>query len=107
MHKIVEPGNFVVIGEDPNFVIENYPNHDPETFIINDLPSYANDSGTVVLLQGSSIMDQVPYNDDWHLSVIDDLNGVSLERIDPSQITFFVPTDESTYTLAELTDILI
>jgi hypothetical protein len=25
MHKILEPGNFVVIGEDPNFVIENYP----------------------------------------------------------------------------------
>ena len=83
VHKIVEPGNFIVIGEDPNFVIENYPNHDPESFLINDLPSYANDSGTVVLLQGSSIMDQVPYNDDWHLSVIDDLDGVSLERIDP------------------------
>jgi hypothetical protein len=29
-------------------------------------------------------MDKVSYNDDWHLSVIDDLNGVSLERIDPN-----------------------
>ena len=38
----------------------------------------------VVLLQSFDIMDKVSYNEDWHLSVIDDLNGVSLERIDPN-----------------------
>ena len=83
-HYVVAPSSFVVIGEDPQFAIENYPSHNSTVFLQNDLPSYPNDSGSVVLLQGFSIMDKVSYNDDWHLSVIDDLNGVSLERIDPN-----------------------
>mgnify|MGYP001261072438 CR=1 FL=1 len=84
VHYVVPPSSFVVIGEDPQFAIENYPSHNSNVFLQNDLPSYANDSGSVVLLQGSNIMDKVSYNDDWHLSVIDDLDGVSLERIDPN-----------------------
>ena len=83
-HYVVPPGAFVVVGEDPQFAIENYPSNNSNVFLQNDLPSYANDSGSVVLLQGLNIMDKVSYNDDWHLSVIDDLDGVSLERIDPN-----------------------
>ena len=84
VHYVVPPSAYVVLGEDPQFVIENYPNNNSNVFLQNDLPSYANDSGSVVLLQGFNIMDKVSYNEDWHLSVIDDLNGVSLERIDPN-----------------------
>ncbi len=83
-HYVVPPSSYVVIGDDPLFAIENYPNNNSTVFLQNDLPSYANDSGSVVLLQGFDVMDQVSYNDDWHLSVIDDLDGVSLERIDPN-----------------------
>ena len=64
-------------------MIENYPNHNTAAFLKNELPSYSNDSGTVVLLQGNDVMDKVSYEKDWHLSVIDNLDGVSLERIDP------------------------
>ena len=84
VHYVVPPSAYVVLGEDPQFASENYPNNNSNVFLQNDLPSYANDSGSVVLLQGFDIMDKVSYNEDWHLSVIDDLNGVSLERLDPN-----------------------
>ena len=83
-HYVIPPSEFVVIGEDPQFTIENYPSNNPNVFLQNDLPAYANDSASVVLLQGFEVMDKVSYTEDWHLSVIDDLNGVSLERIDPN-----------------------
>ena len=83
-HYVVPPSSYVVIGEDPQFAIENYPNNNSNVFVQNDLPSYSNDSGSVVLLQAFDVMDKVSYNEDWHLSVIDDLDGVSLERIDPN-----------------------
>ncbi len=83
-HYVIPPSEFVVVGEDPQFTVENYPSNNPSVFLQNDLPSYANDSGSVVLLQGFEVMDKVSYTEDWHLSVIDDLNGVSLERIDPN-----------------------
>jgi hypothetical protein len=82
-HSTLAPGAYVVVGEDALFVIENYPNHNAAAFLNNELPSYSNDSGTVVLLQGNDVMDKVSYEKDWHLSVIDNLDGVSLERIDP------------------------
>lgn len=84
VHYVVPPSSFVVIGEDPQFAIQNYPSNNSTVFLQNDLPSFANDSGSVVLLQDFNVMDKVSYNDDWHLSVIDDLDGVSLERIDPN-----------------------
>ena len=84
VHYVVPPTEYVVLGEDPQFAIENYPNNNSNVFLQTDLPSYPNDSGSVVLLQGFDIIDKVSYNEDWHLSVIDDLNGVSLERIDPN-----------------------
>ena len=82
-HYVVPPSSYVVLGEDPQFAIENYPNNNSTVFLQNDLPPYSNDSGSVVLLQSFDIMDKVSYNKDWHLSLIDDLDGVSLERIDP------------------------
>lgn len=46
------------------------------------LPSYPDAEGTVVVLQpDNSVADRFDYNEDMHFSLIDDVNGVSLERI--------------------------
>ncbi|MCB0740369.1 MAG: hypothetical protein KDB92_04830, partial [Chitinophagaceae bacterium] len=37
----------------------------------------------LVLNQQGEVVDEVDYNDDWHFKLIDDDEGVSLERIDP------------------------
>ena len=31
-----------------------------------------------------NVVDEVKYKDDWHFKLIDDAEGVSLERIDPA-----------------------
>ena len=49
------------------------------------LPSFPDDEGDVVALnfQGD-VVDEVKYKDDWHFKLIDNDEGVSLERIDPA-----------------------
>jgi hypothetical protein len=73
-----------VIGKDSSFVKQNYPFALPGKFLYSELPSYNNDSGTVYLLYNSEIIDKVSYLDTWHFDLLDDTDGVSLERIDPS-----------------------
>jgi len=49
-----------------------------------DLPSFNNDSGNVSISHASSpndYIDQFDYNDDLHFELLDDTEGVSLERI--------------------------
>ncbi len=52
---------------------------------LSSLPSYPDDEGDVILLNDQGdIVDEVKYEDGWHLKLIDNPEGVSLERIDPS-----------------------
>jgi hypothetical protein len=81
---ILQPNDYVVIGKDSSFVKQNYPFALPGKFLFSELPSYNNDSGTVYLLYNSEIIDKVSYLDTWHFDLLDDTDGVSLERIDPS-----------------------
>jgi hypothetical protein len=55
---------------------------------MESLPTYSNEDGTVVLanIQGQAI-DQFTYDHEMHLSIIDDEDGKSLERLDPNRIT--------------------
>jgi hypothetical protein len=55
------------------------------------MPSFNDDEGNVILLnfQGK-IIDRVNYKDDWHFKLIDNEEGISLERID-----FIVPSQNS------------
>ncbi|MDG2154193.1 MAG: lamin tail domain-containing protein [Crocinitomicaceae bacterium] len=83
-HYVLHPGDYVVIGEDSSFILENYPSSVSGTFLISDLPTYSNDSSTIYLMNESNLIDKVSYNADWHFSLLDDTDGISLERIDPN-----------------------
>ena len=78
------PNEFVVIGKDSNFVKANYPVSVSGKFLYIELPSYNNDSGSVYLIYNSEIIDKVSYLDAWHFDLLDNTDGVSLERIDPN-----------------------
>jgi hypothetical protein len=82
-YAFLKPLNYAVFGKDSVFVKQHYPFHVPGTFEYLELPSYNNDSGTVYLIYDSLIMDQVSYNDDWHFQLLNNTDGVSLERLDP------------------------
>lgn len=81
---LLQPNDYVVLGKDSSFVKQNYPFAIPGKFLFSELPSYNNDSGTVYLIYNSEIIDKVSYLDEWHFDLLDNTDGVSLERIDPN-----------------------
>jgi hypothetical protein len=83
------PGDYIVVTEDADNLSVNYLVQSPDkVFVLSTLPSYSDDEGDVVLLnfQGA-IVDELKYKDDWHFKLIDNAEGVSLERIDPEATT--------------------
>ena len=52
---------------------------------MKDIPSLNNDSDWVIIINTSqTIIDKVHYNSNWHLSLLNDTKGISLERINPN-----------------------
>lgn len=86
-HFVLYPGEYVVITEDENQIIQNYPAAVVGRFIENDVPSYTNDSSTVYIIQGNEVIDRVAYTEDWHFQILDNTDGKSLERLDPNGIS--------------------
>lgn len=84
--RYIFPGDYLVVTEDAANLSFNYLVKNPEqVFEVSPLPSYSDDEGDVVALnlQGN-VVDEVHYKDDWHFKLIDNDEGVSLERIDPA-----------------------
>jgi hypothetical protein len=79
------PNDFIVISENTQSITSNYFVKNPEYLItIKDLPSFNDDEGFVVLLnQNMNLLDQFHYSEDMHFEMIDDPEGVSLEKINP------------------------
>lgn len=82
----VFPGDYIVETEDAGNLALRYLVKNPDNvLLISSPPSFPDDEGTAVALnfQGT-VVDEVKYKDDWHFKLIDNDEGVSLERIDPS-----------------------
>lgn len=79
------PGDYIVETEDAANLSMQYLVQNPRQVLeISSPPSFADDAGDVIALnfQGE-IVDEVKYKEDWHFKLIDNDEGVSLERIDP------------------------
>jgi hypothetical protein len=78
------PGDFLVITEDPQIVMQQYITTSPDAFLqIASMPSLPDDKGDVIILNAQGkIVDEVMYSDKWHFPLISNTEGVSLERID-------------------------
>ncbi|MBL4650940.1 MAG: hypothetical protein JKY03_14505, partial [Aureispira sp.] len=114
---LVFPNEYVVITDDPDQVRGQYNTPNPELFVENSLPTYADQEGTILLYvtydslyldnQGNSqvaylasILDVFDYSEDYHSPLIDDKNGVSLERID-----FDAPSNDANNWHSAATDV--
>ena len=80
---LLSPNELVVFTEDSVIVKEQYQMHGDGNFVILDLPSYDNDSGTVILAVGEMRLDEVSYFEEWHFKLLDSKDGKALERINP------------------------
>lgn len=80
----IEPNQHLCLTEDVSYVITRYETPDSANFLSTDIPAFNNDSGNVSILRpGGEVIDAFNYSEDLHFQELDDVNGVSLERINP------------------------
>ncbi|MCX6259056.1 MAG: lamin tail domain-containing protein [Bacteroidia bacterium] len=83
------PGTYLVLTVDPDKVREQYFTENPAAFIkMNSMPSYNNDSGRVVIVKrDQTVIDDFSYNSNMHFALLNDVEGVSLERVNFNSAT--------------------
>ncbi len=82
---LIFPDDYIVSTENAINLQGNYLVKYPENVLeVSSLPSFPDDNGFVILLnlQGN-VVDEVDYDHSWHFKLIDNEDGVALERIDP------------------------
>ncbi|MEO5893908.1 MAG: lamin tail domain-containing protein [Ferruginibacter sp.] len=89
-NDLLYPGDFLVITKNVGMVKAAYVAQNMDAFIeISNMPSFNDDKSTVVILNAQGeVTDEVMYDEKWHFKLIDNRQGVALERIDydaPSQ----------------------
>ena len=80
------PGEYLVFTEDRDDILEKYTVENPDALVQNDLPSFNDNEGNVSIFieNGNNriMIDSFDYNENLHFALIDDEDGISLERID-------------------------
>lgn len=90
-HVLLMPGSFAVATPDPQALVEHYPVAHVPGLHRSVLPSYNDDRGVVVLLDKSlMVCEQFRYKEEFHFPLLQEREGVSLERI-----SFFRSADDS------------
>lgn len=86
---LIFPGDYIVSTEDAINLQGNYLVKFPENVLeVSSLPSFPDDKGFVLLLNAQgNIVDEVDYSDDWQFKLIDNDEGVAIERIDPDGLS--------------------
>jgi hypothetical protein len=89
--RLIFPGEYAVFTESPSDIQSRYTVQTPTALIANDLPSFNDDEGNVTLYQagptGAVIIDAFDYSEDLHHPLLDEVDGVSLERLHPDGTT--------------------
>ncbi|WBA41641.1 lamin tail domain-containing protein [Hymenobacter canadensis] len=81
---VLAPGQLLLLTTRPDIVQREYPTSSaPAAFLsMPAFPTFPDDAGIVTLFDGQGRrLDRYAYNADQHLRLLDDVNGVSLERI--------------------------
>ena len=80
---VIGPGEYLICTEDSVSVKSDYLTSVAGRFINTDLPTYSNDAGHVYLIMpNDAVSDHFAYDEDMHFGLINDPDGISLERID-------------------------
>ena len=87
--KLIFPGDFLALTTNSDDLAKSYPFSNPKAYyVMDDLPSYNNDEGSVYLMMpNAELSDEFYYQEEYHFTLLDDVKGVSLERIDIDRVT--------------------
>ncbi|WP_170067757.1 lamin tail domain-containing protein [Neolewinella xylanilytica] len=82
------PQELVVLTSDRHHVVSYFPAARSEAIVETELPALANERGnlTLVATDGTEV-DAFDYHEDYHDALLNPLEGVSLERLDPDAPT--------------------
>ena len=90
-HRLMKPGDYIVLTKDSSDIQSYYLNSIFGNFLqMASLPTYSNDSGTVFLVLpdlDSTVCDYFSYNEELQFGLINNPDGISLERIDFDRAT--------------------
>jgi hypothetical protein len=83
------PGEYKILTENKQWVQQRYLVKDPSLIIqCSTLPSMSDDKSAIVLMnQQGAIIDELQYDEKWHFALIDNREGVALERINYNYTT--------------------
>jgi len=78
---VVAPESYLAIGKDRDFLIQEYKPDPDANIVFGTIPAFNNDEGNVMIInQDGIVLDSFDYDEDMHFQLIDDTEGVSLER---------------------------
>ncbi len=84
---VFAPQQYYALSEGISFLKNKYLASDSSLFETK-LPTMPNEEGLIILTSAKEVMiDSVIYNEDYHFSLIDDVEGISLERISFSELS--------------------
>ncbi len=79
---VIAPGSYWVITVNQTNIKQNYLAKFTMQFIqLASLPAFNNDKGTVILLSNNVVVDKLNYNSKIHHPLIQDEDGISIERV--------------------------
>ncbi len=83
------PRDYMVITEDPEMIKRDFITKNMDAFVtVPSMPSFNDDKGDVIILNAQgNITDELQYDEKWHFKLIDNREGVALERIDYNAAT--------------------
>ncbi len=81
--RLLMPGGYCVLSENTGWISRQYASTPEEALTeLPSLPSFPDDKGSVILLnEQGQVVDELNYSEKWHFALIDNPEGVSLERI--------------------------
>lgn len=87
--RLIFPGDYIALSKDQSIVKAQYSTPNTDGFIdFSSFVSLNNDSAYVILINASqTIIDKLQYHSDWHLPLLSDTKGFSLERINYDNVT--------------------
>lgn len=87
IEKLIFPNDYVVFTKSPTDILTRYRVETPTALIQQDLPTFADKEGNVSIYINDGLstifIDQFDYTADLHNPLLNDKNGVSLERVNP------------------------
>lgn len=87
IQKLLFPNEYVVFTESPTDIKTRYKIANPNALFDLDLPTFADKEGNILLYTNHGtetiFIDEFDYTDEFHNALLNDKNGVALERINP------------------------